>query len=52
MLLFVGSKLLPSPLLSKNVKIKICGILSLTLKDSHRLRVFENTMLRIMLGPD
>ena len=50
--------LLPSCLLSKNLKIKIyrtiifpvvlyeCGTWSLTLREEHRLRVFENSVLR------
>jgi hypothetical protein len=55
--------LLSSRLLSRNVKIKIyktiilpvvlygCETLSLTLREEHRLRVFENTMLRRIFGP-
>jgi hypothetical protein len=51
--------LLSSRLISKNLKIKInktvillvvlygCEILSLTLREEHRLRVFENRVLRI-----
>jgi hypothetical protein len=54
--------LLPSRLLSKNIKIRIhktiilpvvlygCETLSLTLREEHRLRVFENRVLRIF-GP-
>jgi hypothetical protein len=50
-------------LLSKNVKIKIdkiiilpivlygCETWSLTLKEEHRLRVFENRVLRRIFGP-
>jgi hypothetical protein len=50
-------------LLSKNTKIKIhrtvilpvvlygCENLSLTLREEHRLRVFENTVLRGIFGP-
>jgi hypothetical protein len=50
-------------LLSKNTKIKIyrtiilpvvlygCETWSLTLKDEHRLRVFENRVLRRIFGP-
>ena len=53
----------PSSLLSKNLKIKIyrtkilsvvlygCGTWSLTLRKEHRLRVFENSMLRRIFGP-
>jgi hypothetical protein len=52
-----------SCLLPKNVKIRIhkttilpvvlygCEISSLTLKEEHRLRVFENRVLRRMFGP-
>jgi hypothetical protein len=52
-----------SRLLSKNVKLKIfktmispvvlygCETLSLTLKKGHRLRVFENRVLRRIFGP-
>ena len=50
-------------LLYKNLKIKIyrtiilpvvlygCEILSLTLKEKHRIRVFENRVLRRIFGP-
>jgi hypothetical protein len=50
-------------LLSKNLNIRIyktiilpvilygCEIWSLTLREKHRLRVFENRMLRRILGP-
>jgi hypothetical protein len=56
-------KLLSSSLLSKNTKIKIyrniispvvfceCETLSLTLREERRLRVFENWVLRRILGP-
>jgi hypothetical protein len=56
-------KLLSSSLLSKNLKIKIyrtiiltevlcgCETWSLTFREGRRLRVFENRVLRIMLGP-
>jgi hypothetical protein len=56
-------KLLSSRLLSKNVKIEIyktiilhvvlCGYetWSLTLRKEHRLRVFENRMLKRIFGP-
>ena len=56
--------LLFSSLLSKNIKIKIyrtiilpvvvygCETRSLTLKEVHRLRVFENIMLRRIFGPE
>jgi hypothetical protein len=55
--------LLPSRLLSKNVKIRIyrtiilpvvlygCETWSLTLKEERRLRVFENRVLRRIFGP-
>jgi hypothetical protein len=55
--------LLSSRLLSKNLKIKIyrtiilpvvlygCETWSLTLREEHRLRVFENRMLRRVFGP-
>jgi hypothetical protein len=54
---------LASRLLSKNVKIRIyktiilpvvlygCETSSLTLREEHRLRVFENRVLRRMFGP-
>ena len=52
-----------SSFLSKNIKIKIhrtinflvdlygCETWSLTLRDERRLKVFENRMLRRILGP-
>jgi hypothetical protein len=55
--------LLSSHLLSRNVKVKIyktiilpvvlygCETWSLTLKEEHRLRVFENRVLRRIFGP-
>jgi hypothetical protein len=55
--------LLSSRLLSRNVKVKIhktiilhvilygCETWSLTLREEHRLRVFENRMLRRIFGP-
>jgi hypothetical protein len=55
--------LLSSSLLSKNLKIKICrtiilpvvlygcGTWSLALREKHRLRVFENRVLRRIFGP-
>jgi hypothetical protein len=55
--------LLSSSLLSKNTKIKIyrniilpavlclCETWSLTLREEHRLRVFENRVLRRIFGP-
>ena len=55
--------LLSSSLLSKNLKIKIyrnlilpvvlcgCETWSLTLREERRLRVFENKVLRRVLGP-
>jgi len=56
-------KLLFSSLLSKNLKIKIYRTVilpalygfetwSLTLRDEHRLRVFENWLLRGIFGPE
>jgi hypothetical protein len=54
---------LSSRLLSRNVKVKIyttiilpvvlygCETWSLTLRDEHRLRVFENRVLRRIFGP-
>jgi len=54
--------LLSSSLLSKNIKIKIyrtltfpvvlygCETWSLTLREEHRLRVFENRVLRRIFG--
>jgi hypothetical protein len=54
--------LLSSPLLSRNIKVKIyktifltfvlygCETLSLALREEHRLRVFENRVLRRMYG--
>jgi hypothetical protein len=54
---------LSSRLISKNLKIKIykivilplvlygCETWSLTLRDEHRLRVFENRVLRMIFGP-
>jgi hypothetical protein len=56
--------LLFSGLLSKNLKIKIyrtiillvvlygCEAWSLTLKEEHRLKVFENRVLRRVFGPE
>jgi hypothetical protein len=55
--------LLSSHLLPKNIKIRIfktiifpvvlygCKTWSLTLKEQHRLRVFENRVLRRIFGP-
>jgi hypothetical protein len=55
--------ILSSHLLSKNIKIKIyktiilsgflygCEIWSLILREEHRLRVFENRVLRRIFGP-
>jgi hypothetical protein len=54
---------LPSRLISKNLKIKIyktvilpvvlygCETWSLTFREEHRLRVFENRVLRRIFGP-
>jgi hypothetical protein len=56
-------KRLSSRLLSKNLKIRIyktimlpvvrygCETWSLTLREEHRLRVFENRVLRRIFGP-
>jgi hypothetical protein len=56
-------KLLSSRLLSKNVKVKIyktkiltvvlyeCETWSLTVREEHKLRVFENRVLRRIFGP-
>jgi hypothetical protein len=56
--------LLSSHLISKNLKIKIyktvilsvvlygCETLSLVLREEHRLRVFENSVLRRIFGPE
>jgi hypothetical protein len=58
-----GSQSSVLPLLSGNVKVKIhktiilpvvlygCETWSLTLREEHRLRVFENRVLRGMFGP-
>jgi hypothetical protein len=55
---------LSSRLLSRNVKVKIhktiilpvvlygCETWSLTLREEHRLRVFENSVLGIIFGPN
>jgi hypothetical protein len=55
---------LSSRLLSRNVKVKIykniilpivlygCETWSLTLREEHRLRVFENRVLRRIFGPE
>jgi hypothetical protein len=60
---FSVRNLLPSHLISKNLKIKIyktvilpvvlygCETWSLTLREEHRLRVFENSVLRKIFGP-
>jgi hypothetical protein len=64
-LLSFGADLLSSSLLSKNVKIRTelyrtvilpfavygCETWSLTLRVEHKLKVFENTVLRKILGP-
>jgi hypothetical protein len=57
---YSAQKLLSSNLLSKNIKIKTiqnydfvlcgCGTWSVTLREEHRLRVFENRVLRRILG--
>jgi hypothetical protein len=43
--------LLSSRLISKNLKIKIYKTWTLTLREEHRLRVFENRVLRRIFGP-
>jgi hypothetical protein len=55
---------LSSRLISKNLKIKIyqivilpvvlygCETWSLTLREEHRLRIFENRVLRRIFGPE
>jgi hypothetical protein len=50
---------LSSCLLSRNVKVKIykyvlygCETWSLTLREEHRLRVFDNRVLRRIFGPN
>jgi hypothetical protein len=62
-LLSFGAKCFVFILLYKNVKIKICSTIllpvvlygcetwSLTLREEHRLRVFENRVLRRVFGP-
>jgi hypothetical protein len=37
--------------LSRSVKKKMYGTWSLTLREEHRLRVFENRVLRRIFGP-
>jgi hypothetical protein len=63
MLTIIQSKIFCPPVLYKNLKIKIyktvilpvvlyeCETLSLTLGQEHRLRVFENRVLRKISGP-
>jgi hypothetical protein len=58
-----AQNILSSRLLSKNIKIRIhktiilpvvlygCETWSLTLREEHRLRVFENKVLRRIFGP-
>jgi hypothetical protein len=60
---FSVQSILPSCLISKNVKIKVykiiilpvvfygCKTWSLTLREEHRLQVFENRVLRRIFGP-
>ena len=60
---YLVQNLLPSTLLSKNLKIKIyrtiilpivlygCETWSLTLREKRRLKVFENRVLRRVFGP-
>jgi hypothetical protein len=63
MLASIQCQILFSRLLSKNVKTRICkpiilpvvlyacGTWSLTLREEHRLRVFENRLLKRIFGP-
>jgi hypothetical protein len=63
MLATIWFSLSSSRLLSRNVKVKIyktiilpvvlygCEMWSLTLREEHRLRVFENRVLRRIFGP-
>jgi hypothetical protein len=63
MLATIQFSLLSSHLLSRNVKVKIhktiilpvvlygCGTWSVTLREEHRLTVFENKVLRRIFGP-
>jgi hypothetical protein len=63
MLATIRLSLLSSRLLSRNVKVKICKTIrlpvvlygcdtwSVTLREEHRLRVSENTVLRRIFGP-
>jgi hypothetical protein len=63
MLAAIRSSLLSSRLLSRNVKVNIyktiilsvvlygCETLSLTLREEHRMRVFENRVVRKLFGP-
>jgi hypothetical protein len=63
MLATIQFSLLSSCLLSRNVKVKIyktiilpdcfygCETWPLTLREEHRLRVFENRVLRRIMGP-
>jgi hypothetical protein len=63
MLAVIQSKIFCSPVLHKNLKIKIhktvilplvlygCETWSLTLGEEHRLRVFEKRVLRKIFGP-
>jgi hypothetical protein len=63
MLAAIQFSLLSSHLLSRNVKVKIynnrnsascfygCESWSVTLREQHRLRVFENRVQRRILGP-
>jgi hypothetical protein len=63
MIAIIQSKIFCLPSHIKNIKIKIhetvilpfvlygCGTWSLTLGEEHRLRVFENRVLRRIFGP-
>jgi hypothetical protein len=63
MLTIIQSKIFVFLSISKNIKIKMyktiilpvvlygCRTWSLTLREEHRLRVFENRVLRMMISP-
>jgi hypothetical protein len=48
----VVQSLLSSCLPSRNTKVKIYKTIILTLREEHRLRVFENRVLRRIFGPN
>jgi hypothetical protein len=63
MMMMMMMMIMPSCLLSRNVKFKMykitilpvvlyeCETWSLTLREEHKLRVFENRVLRRIFGP-